>query len=110
MRGTSGDSGVPKGMVVKRDPSGTVGGFREGTGCGGQGLTLMATLGSTAVTLLPFLPLPTCPQATNIQGLEYITKGKGKHSKVSKKTRGSYAAYSRLHLPGEESQPPCTLP
>lgn len=46
-------------------------------GVEGRVLILMATLGSTAVTLLPFLRLPTCPQATNIQGLEYITKEKG---------------------------------
>lgn len=77
MRGTSGDRGVPKGMAVKRDASGTVGGFREVHGVEGRVLILMATLGSTAVTLLPFLLLPTCPQATNIRGLEYITKEKG---------------------------------
>lgn len=37
MHGTSGDSGVPKGTVVKRHLSGTVVGFREGVRYGGQG-------------------------------------------------------------------------
>lgn len=69
-----GNSGIPKGMAVKRKLSGTVVGVGKVWGARRAGSSL--ALGPHSCHLSPHLPLSTCPQQREAQELEHITKGR----------------------------------
>lgn len=69
-----GNSGIPKGMAVKRKLSGTVVGVGKVWGARRAGSSL--ALGPHSCHLSPHLPLSTCPQQQEAQELEHITKGR----------------------------------